>query len=322
MALLKMQSLVDAAGEALGLIEDPLLTPVGIKIEEATNEALEKEDIELNMEICEIVNDTENVLGPEQAIRAIKRKIQNSLGKSTTCILLTLALLETLVKNCGEGFVFIVCQREFGDFLLYLVTTPGIELDKVIQDRVLALIQSWALAYSSDKKLRGVAEVYMILKDKGIKFPEPSDEDLKDTEEIEAFLKELEEEIDQIGEFEEEIYDEEVNGEEVTTDEFDRFLKKRVEAATKKETEEIAFSSDHDLKGIAEVYEVLKEKGIEIPMPSEEDLEETDEIEHWMKEHEGETELNDSDEENNLGDATTDDFNKFLEKRIEAVQDD
>ena len=39
---------------------------------------------------------------------------------------------------------------------------------------------------------------------------------------------------------------------------------------------EIAFSSDHDLKGIAEVYEVLKEKGIEIPMPSEEDLEETD----------------------------------------------
>ena len=32
MALLKMQSLVDAAGEALGLIEDPLLTPVGIKV--------------------------------------------------------------------------------------------------------------------------------------------------------------------------------------------------------------------------------------------------------------------------------------------------
>ena len=40
--------------------------------------------------------------------------------------------------------------------------------------------------------------------------------------------------------------------------------------------QEIAFSSDHDLKGIAEVYEVLKEKGIEIPMPSEEDFEETD----------------------------------------------
>ena len=32
MALLKMQNLVDAAGEALGLIEDPLLTPVGMKV--------------------------------------------------------------------------------------------------------------------------------------------------------------------------------------------------------------------------------------------------------------------------------------------------
>ena len=32
-----------------------------------------------------------------------------------------------------------------------------------------------------------------------------------------------------------------------------------------------------------------------------------------MKEHEGETEQNDSDEENNLEDVTTDDFNKFLE---------
>ena len=50
-------------------------------------------------------------------------------------------------------------------------------------------------------------------------------------------MKELEEEIDQMGEFEEEIYEEEVNGEEVTTYEFDRFLQKRVEAATKKETE-------------------------------------------------------------------------------------
>ena len=41
-----------------------------------------------------------------------------------------------------------------------------------------------------------------------------------------------------------------------------------------------------------------------------------------MKEHERDTELIDSDEDAKLEDATTDDFNKFLEKRIEAVQDD
>ena len=45
------------------------------------------------------------------------------------------------------------------------------------------------------------------------------------------------------------------------------------------------------------------------------------EIESWMKEHEGETDLVDTEEDTNVEDATSDDFNKFLEKRIEAVKD-
>jgi len=320
MALLRMQSLVDAAGEALGIIEDPMLTDIGLKVDEATKDELDKEDVELNMEICELVMATEG--GPLQAVRAIKRRIQNSLGKSTNGISLTLALVETLVKKCGDDMVFLACQRDFCDFLAYLVSA---DIPENVQENILALIQSWALAYSSDRKLRGVAEVYMILKDKNVAFPEPSDEDLKDTDEIEAFLKELEEDIDLIGECEEidliGEYDEGTNGEEVTTDEFENFLKKRVEAVAKKETEEIAFSSNHDLKGIAEVYEVLKEKGIELPMPSEEDLEESDDIEAWMKEHEEDSEQNDLEEELKCNDTITDDFSKFLEKRIEAVQD-
>ena len=32
MDLIRMYSLVDTAGEALGMVEDPLLTPVGIKV--------------------------------------------------------------------------------------------------------------------------------------------------------------------------------------------------------------------------------------------------------------------------------------------------
>jgi len=323
MALLRMQSLVDAAGEALGIIEDPMLTDIGLKVDEATKDELDKEDVELNMEICELVMATEG--GPLQAVRAIKRRIQNSLGKSTNGISLTLALVETLVKKCGDDMVFLACQRDFCDFLAYLVTSFSADIPENVQETILALIQSWALAYSSDRKLRGVAEVYMILKDKNIAFPEPSDEDLKDTDEIEAFLKELEEDIDLIGECEEidliGEYDEGTNGEEVTTDEFENFLKKRVEAVAKKETEEIAFSSNHDLKGIAEVYEVLKEKGIELPMPSEEDIEESDDIEAWMKEHEEDSEQNDLEEDLICNDTITDDFSKFLEKRIEAVQE-
>ena len=78
--------------------------------------------------------------------------------------------------------VFLACQRDFCDFLAYLVTSASADLPENVQEIILSLIQSWALAYSSDRKLRGVAEVYMILKDKEVAFPEPSDEDLKDTD--------------------------------------------------------------------------------------------------------------------------------------------
>jgi len=43
-----------------------------------------------------------------------------------------------------------------------------------------------------------------------------------------------------------------------------------------------------------------------------------EEIEAWMKEHEGEEDL--LPEETNGEDAITDEFNKFLEKRVEAVK--
>ena len=88
MALLRMQSFVDAAGEALGLIDDPLLTPIGIKVGyqkkkhevklldfkvvEATNEEIGIESNELNMEICKLIQGTEG--GQLQAVKAIKKR--------------------------------------------------------------------------------------------------------------------------------------------------------------------------------------------------------------------------------------------------------
>eukprot|EP00092_Neocalanus_flemingeri_P023902 GFUD01025928.1.p1 GENE.GFUD01025928.1~~GFUD01025928.1.p1 ORF type:complete len:441 (+),score=134.66 GFUD01025928.1:83-1405(+) len=176
MALQRMQSIVGAAGEALGLTEDPLHTRVGMKIEEATKEDLVMENWDLNMEICDIVSSTEG--GPVQAVRAIKKKLQNSLGKSQKATLLTLTVLETCVKNCGKNFTFLVCQKEFADDLINRVISPNLEPSQAIQDKVLSLIQSWAHAFSSDPDLRGVAEVYIDLKKKGVEFPVPSDEDL------------------------------------------------------------------------------------------------------------------------------------------------
>ena len=99
------------------------------------------------------------------------------------------------MKNCGyesfvtisfmkvcyyirKNFIFLVCQKEFADELINRVISPSCEPTQTIHDKVLSLIQSWAHAFSSDPDLRGVAEVYMDLKKKGVEFPIPSDEDL------------------------------------------------------------------------------------------------------------------------------------------------
>ena len=91
-----------SASSALGLTEDPLTTVLGEKLVEATAEDLESENWELNLIICDIINTTE--AGPGQAVRAFKKRLEQSAGKSKRITLLTLTVLETSVKNCrSEG---------------------------------------------------------------------------------------------------------------------------------------------------------------------------------------------------------------------------
>ena len=81
--------------------------------------------------------------------------------------------------------VFLACQRDFCDFLAYLVTSASADLPENVQEIILSLIQSWALAYSSDRKLRGVAEVYMILKDTDVGF------DITEVRILDTFFRKL-----------------------------------------------------------------------------------------------------------------------------------
>jgi len=164
-----MQTLVGAAGEALGITEDPLATLVGARIEEASREDLKVENWALIMEICDIINTTEE--GPQHAAKAIRRKLQQSMGKNSKTALYTLTILETAVKNCRKSFHILVCQR---DFVTELV---NLECPQAIKEQVLSMIQSWSQAFSSDPELSGVVEVYNDLKMKGTVFPEPSTQD-------------------------------------------------------------------------------------------------------------------------------------------------
>ncbi|XP_054160912.1 TOM1-like protein 2 [Oppia nitens] len=147
---------------------NPFSTSVGQKIEQATDASLDSENWALNMEICDHINDTDE--GPRDAVRAIKKRLQQSSGKNFTVVMFTLIVLEACVKNCGKRFHILVTNKDFVQELVKLIG-PKNDPPTNVQEKVLSLIQSWAHAFRGQPDLQGVVQVYSELKSKGIEFP-------------------------------------------------------------------------------------------------------------------------------------------------------
>ncbi|KAF5273677.1 hypothetical protein FQA39_LY07367 [Lamprigera yunnana] len=153
-------------GAALG--GNPFSTPVGSKIEQATNGTLASENWALNMEICDLVNETED--GPKDAIKAIRKRLTQNVGKNYIVVMYSLTVLETCIKNCGKSFHVLACSKDFVQELVKLIG-PKNDPPQAIQDKILNLIQSWADAFKHQPELQGVVSVYQDLINKGIEFP-------------------------------------------------------------------------------------------------------------------------------------------------------
>lgn len=146
---------------------NPFSTPVGQRIEYATSSSLQSEDWALNMDICDIINETEE--GPRDAYKAIKKRIVGN--KNFREVMLALTVLEACVKNCGHRFHVLVSTREFVEGVLVRSILPKNNPPLVLHDRVLSLIQAWADAFRSSPALTGVVSVYEDLRRKGLEFP-------------------------------------------------------------------------------------------------------------------------------------------------------
>ncbi|KAM3623953.1 uncharacterized protein V6R79_017306 [Siganus canaliculatus] len=149
------------------LLGNPFSTPVGQRIERATSSVLQSEDWGLNMEICDIINETEE--GPRESVKAIRKRIVGS--KNFREIMLALTLLETCVKNCGHRFHVLVASQEFVEGVLVRSILPKYNPPTALHDRVLSLIQSWADAFRNSPSLVGVVHVYDDLRRRGLEFP-------------------------------------------------------------------------------------------------------------------------------------------------------
>uniref|UniRef100_A0A673KML7 Target of myb1 like 2 membrane trafficking protein n=1 Tax=Sinocyclocheilus rhinocerous TaxID=307959 RepID=A0A673KML7_9TELE len=149
------------------LLGNPYSTPVGQCIEKATDGSLQNEDWTLNMEICDIINETEE--GPKDAMRAVKKRLSGN--RNFREVMLALTVLETCVKNCGHRFHIHIANRDFIEGVLVKIITPKTNPPAIVQDKVLSLIQAWADAFRSSPDLTGVVHIYEELKRKGVEFP-------------------------------------------------------------------------------------------------------------------------------------------------------
>uniref|UniRef100_A0A673V184 Target of myb1 like 2 membrane trafficking protein n=1 Tax=Suricata suricatta TaxID=37032 RepID=A0A673V184_SURSU len=77
---------------------------------------------------------------PKDAIRALKKRLNGN--RNYREVMLALTVLETCVKNCGHRFHILVANRDFIDSVLVKIISPKNNPPTIVQDKVLALIQS------------------------------------------------------------------------------------------------------------------------------------------------------------------------------------
>lgn len=80
-------------------------------LEQATDGSLPSESWDLNMAICDLINETEE--GPKDAMKAIRKRLTQHAGRNFKVLMYTLTVLETCVKNCGRKFHVLVSQKDF-----------------------------------------------------------------------------------------------------------------------------------------------------------------------------------------------------------------
>ncbi|RUS90586.1 hypothetical protein EGW08_001674 [Elysia chlorotica] len=147
---------------------NPLATPVGQLIEQATDGLHATENWALYMEVCDVINETDE--GPKDAVRAFRKRLSQNVGKNYTAVMYCLTCMESCVKNCGRRFHIQVANKDFLHDLIKIIG-PKNDPPQVVQEKILSIIQTWADAFRGNAELKEVEKVYQELKQKGIEFP-------------------------------------------------------------------------------------------------------------------------------------------------------
>ncbi|XP_057536221.1 TOM1-like protein 6 [Amaranthus tricolor] len=110
-----------------------------IRVDKATSELLVGPDWSMNMDICDFCNS--NHWLAKDVVKEVKRRLQH---KNPKVQLLTLTLLETMVKNCGEYIHYHISERKILDEMIKLVKKKA---GMYVREKILVLLDSWQEAF-------------------------------------------------------------------------------------------------------------------------------------------------------------------------------
>ncbi|XP_024519677.1 TOM1-like protein 4 [Selaginella moellendorffii] len=137
-------------------------------VDKATSDLLIGPDWGRNLEICDALNND-----PGQAKEVVKAARKRLAHKNPTVQLLTLTVLETLVKNCGDAVHQQVAEKDVLHEMVKIVKKRG---DLSVREKILGLLDSWQEAFGGQRgRYPQFFSAYDELRRSGVDFPQRQD---------------------------------------------------------------------------------------------------------------------------------------------------
>ncbi|EXB42395.1 TOM1-like protein 2 [Morus notabilis] len=138
-----------------------------VAVEKATSDLLISPDWTMNIDICDSVNS--HHWQAKDVVKALKRRLQH---KNSKVQLLSLTLLETMVKNCGDYVHFQIAERNILGEMIKIVKKKA---DMQVREKILVLLDSWQEAFGGPGgKYPQYYWAYEELRRSGVEFPKRS----------------------------------------------------------------------------------------------------------------------------------------------------
>ncbi|KAF5750758.1 TOM1-like protein 2 [Tripterygium wilfordii] len=138
-----------------------------VAVEKATSDLLIGPDWTMNIDICDSVNS--HRWQAKDVVKAVKKRLQH---KNSKVQLLSLTLLETMVKNCGDYVHFQIAEKNILGEMVKIVKKKS---DMHVRDKILVLLDAWQEAFGGPGgKHPHYYWAYEELRRSGVQFPKRS----------------------------------------------------------------------------------------------------------------------------------------------------